>query len=158
MGSPSSGTAEFERGSFNHMKVILGPLSIAGLEENVGPDLPAAIDAALVHYVGKLDSGKRLPRFPEFTPVQGIRGVGGESRADTAAGRVEVEVEVEEGVMASLAAEADRQGVGLTDLAAHAVLVYLAEVDLIGDPDAGVPARGQAFVVRAGDSGDSPLH
>jgi hypothetical protein len=124
------------------MKVVLGPLAKAGLEDNVGPDLPAAINAALVYYVGKLDSGKRPPRFPEFASMQGNRQGGEEMSPNAEQDRTAVEVEVDEQVVATLAAEAESQGVGVDDLAAHAVLVYLAELDLIGDPDGGIPARG----------------
>lgn len=138
------------------MKVILGPLAKSGLEENVGPDLPAAIDAALVYYVGKLDTRKPPPRFPKFAPVQGERDGAATATAGADADRVEVEVEAEEQVAASLSAEAERQGVEVGDLAGHAVLVYLAELDLVGDPEGGIPPRGPAFVVGAGDGDGSP--
>jgi hypothetical protein len=140
------------------MKVVLGPLAKAGLEGNVGPDLPAAINAALVYYVGKLDGGKRPPRFPEFASMQGNREGGAGMSPNADSDRTEVEVEVDDQVAATLAGEAERQGVGVADLAAHAVLIYLAELDLIGDPEGGVPARGPAFVVRAGNGEDSPAH
>ena len=138
------------------MKVVLGPLAKAGLEDSVGPDIPAAISAALVYYVGKLESGKRPPRFPDFASVQGNRGGGAESSPNDDLDRLEVEVEVDSQVAATLAAEAESQGVGVEELAAHAVLVYLAELDLVGDPEGGSPARGPSFVVRARDSDELP--
>jgi hypothetical protein len=140
------------------MKVVLGPLAKSGLEGSVGPDLPAAINAALVYYVANLDSGKRPPRFPDFASVQGNREEGGESSPNDDLDRSEFEVEVDEQVAATLAAEAENQGVGVSDLAGHAVLVYLAELDLIGDPDGRIPTRGPVFVIPAGNGDDSPSH
>ncbi|HVW48623.1 MAG TPA: hypothetical protein VHA76_16315 [Solirubrobacterales bacterium] len=107
----------------------------------MGSNLPAAINAALVYYVGKLNSGRPPARIPDFLRVQGKRE--GEEGAAPPGGeapipRPEVEVPVDERIEAALAADAGRQGVGLPELAGHAVLVYLAELDLIGDPD---PAR-----------------
>ena len=55
--------------------------------------------------------------------------------------RPEVEVEVDERIEAALFTDAERQGVSPTELAGHAVLVYLAELDLIGDPDPVGPRR-----------------
>lgn len=57
-----------------------------------------------------------------------------------------VEVPVDERIEAALAADAERQGVSLSELAGHAVLVYLAELDLIGDPDQGQPRRARSIV------------
>lgn len=156
MGIARLGYATVERESSIQMKVVLGPLAKSGLEDNVGPDLPAAIDAALVFYVGKLKSGKQPPRFPEFAPVQGDLGDGDVPLGGADADRVEFEVELDEQVVTTLAEEAGRQGVPVEDLAGHAVLVYLAQLDLVGDPEGGIPPRGPAFVVRAGDGEDSP--
>jgi len=138
------------------MKVVLGPLAKAGLEGSVGPDLPAAVDAALVYYVGKLESGKRPPRFPDFASVQDNRGEGVGVSPNADSDRTEVEVEVDDQIAVTLAAEAESQGVGVEELAGHAVLVYLAELDLVGDPEAGIPASGPVFIVRAADIDESP--
>ncbi len=131
------------------MKVLLGPLAKSGLETRVGPNLPAAVNAALVYYVGKLNSGWPPARIPDFLKVQAKQGDDeGPSTADMEASppRPVVEVPVDERIEAALAADAERQGVSLSELAGHAVLVYLAELDLIGDPDQGHPRRARSFV------------
>jgi hypothetical protein len=120
------------------MKVVVGPLAQSGLETRVGPNLPAAVNTALVYYVGKMNSGRRPARFPKFLAMQG-EGTdgpqGGTHDADSSDLRPEVEVEVDERIEAALYSDAERQGVSPTDLAGHAVLVYLAELDLVGDPE-----------------------
>ena len=60
--------------------------------------------------------------------------------------RPEVEVEVDERIEAALDPDAERQGVSPAELAGHAVLVYLAELDLIGDPEQGRPRRPASLV------------
>ena len=112
------------------MKVVVGPLAQSGLETRVGPNLPAAINTALVYYVGKLSSGRGPARYPKFLTKEMTSGQGGNPEA-------EVEVKVDEKIEAALEREARAQGTTLEDLASHAVLVYLAELDLIGEP---VPA------------------
>ena len=131
------------------MKVLLGPLAKSGLETRVGSNLPAAINAALVYYVGKLNSGRPPARIPDFLKVQGDpEDEEGSTTADMAAGppRPVVEVPVDERIEAALASDAERQGVSLSELAGHAVLVYLAELDLIGDPDQNRPRRARSTV------------
>ncbi|HEY0277462.1 MAG TPA: hypothetical protein VGC32_04255 [Solirubrobacterales bacterium] len=111
--------------------------------------MPAAVNAALVYYVGKLNSGWPPARIPDFLKVQAKQGDDeGPSTADMEASppRPVVEVPVDERIEAALAADAERQGVSLSELAGHAVLVYLAELDLIGDPDQGHPRRARSFV------------
>ncbi len=131
------------------MKVLLGPLASSGLETRVGSNLPAAVNAALVYYVGKLNSGRPPARIPDFLKVQANPG---DEDVPTAAGmappqpRPVVEVAVDERIEAALSADAERQGVSLAELAGHAVLVYLAELDLIGDPEQGRPRRARSFV------------
>jgi hypothetical protein len=130
------------------MKVALGPLAKSGLETRVGPDLPAALNAAFVYYVGKLSSGRGPANFPKFLATQGDPGSESESQADAVAAaipRPEVEVEVDERIEAALFTDAARQGVSPSELAGHAVLVYLAELDLIGDPELALLRPVHAF-------------
>src|ERR1700743_1014685 len=69
------------------MKVLLGPLAKSGLETRVGSNLPAAINAALVYYVGKLNSGRPPAPIPDFLKVQGDpEDEEGSTTADMAAG------------------------------------------------------------------------
>jgi hypothetical protein len=130
------------------MKVLLGPLARSGLETRVGSNLPAAVNAALVYYVGKLNSGRPPARIPDFLKVQGNSPGDGEATGGdgvTSNARPEVEVPVDERIEAALASDAERQGVSLSELAGHAVLVYLAELDLIGDPDPGQPRHARSY-------------
>jgi hypothetical protein len=130
------------------MKVVLGPLAQSGLETRVGSNLPAAVNTALVYYVGKLNSGRRPPRFPKFLVTQGFgddaRGTEAGSSASPEA-RPELEVPVDERIEAALFTDAESQGVKPADLAGHAVLVYLAELDLVGDPELPQPRRVRGF-------------
>jgi hypothetical protein len=107
------------------MKVELGELARTGLETRVGADVPAAVNAALTYYVGKLGSGRRPVDFPNFllTPQGALHG----NPQD------EVEVEVDERIEAVIHREASRQGTTPASLARHAVLVYLAALDMIGE-------------------------
>ena len=115
------------------MKVEVGSFARQGLETRVGPDLPAAINAALVYYVGKLRSGRVPEPYPRFLGDGAEAGAGGEGfvirRADDL-----LEVPVDERIEAALDTEARRQQVSVAALAGHAVMVFLAELDLIGDP------------------------
>lgn len=111
------------------MKVELGELARTGLESRVGPDVPAAVNAALTYYVGKLGSGRRPVDFPNFLATS--QGAPHRNPQD------EVEVEVDERIEAVIYREASRQGATPAALARHAVLVYLAALDMIGDPQGG---------------------
>jgi hypothetical protein len=130
------------------MRIALGNLAKTGLETRVGPDLPAAVNTALVYYVGKLSSGRGPAKFPKFLLSKGNEGSSnGAAGEDFVASepRPEIEVEVDERIEAALFTDAERQGVDPTDLAGHAVLVYLAELDLVGDPDPAAPGRIHAL-------------
>ena len=56
------------------MRVALGNLAKTGLETRVGPDIPAAVNTALVYYVGKLSSGRGPAKFPKFLLSKGDAG------------------------------------------------------------------------------------
>jgi hypothetical protein len=130
------------------MRVALGNLAKTGLETRVGPDIPAAVNTALVYYVGKLSSGRGPAKFPKFLLSKGDAGRAEgspEEGAPAGEARPEIEVDVDERIEAAIFTDAERQGVSPTDLAGHAVLVYLAELDLIGDPDPTGPGRIHAL-------------
>jgi hypothetical protein len=130
------------------MRVALGNLAKSGLESRVGPDVPAAVNTALVYYVGKLSSGRGPAKFPKFLLSKGDAGSGEGAAVEGAPApepRPEIEVEVDERIEAAIFTDAERQGVSPTELAGHAVLVYLAELDLIGDPDPTGPGRIHAI-------------
>jgi hypothetical protein len=145
-----------DRGVFKVMKVVIGPLAQSGLESRVGPNLPAAINTALVYYVGKLNSGRRPASFPKFLSMQGEASeasADGPRESTSPNLRPVVEVEVDERIEAAIYTDAERQGVSPIDLAGHAVLVYLAELDLVGDPQ---PADDRAAAAFAGPLSGGP--
>lgn len=100
------------------MQVAVGPFTRQGIEESLGPDLPAGMEIALLFYVGRLRSGRGAPRYPSFLQ---------NARFERPVEEIELNVgaEVEE----LLAIEAERQHTTVDRLAAHAVFLYLAELD-----------------------------
>jgi hypothetical protein len=107
------------------VKIVLGPVARGGIESHLGSDLPAGIRAALFHYVGKLRNGRGPVEYPSFLLGKGF----GEPA-------LEVEVELNTEVEAAIVGEARRQNLTVTELASHAILAYLAELDAITDPQA----------------------
>jgi transglutaminase-like putative cysteine protease len=101
------------------VSVELGKLSCRGLEGYFGADIPAGVRKALLHYVYKLKAGRRpiaAPRFLKTSPAP-------QSKFDLTLDR-ETEAVLEQ--------EALRQRTTVSRLAAHAVLVYLAELEFLG--------------------------
>jgi hypothetical protein len=121
--------------STNVVSVELGKLACHGLEGHFGGDIPAGVRKALLHYAYKLKVGRRpvaAPRFLHSEPV--VHGT--------------FELTLDRETESLLAQEAERQRTTTSRLAAHAVLVYLAELDFLG-----VVPRGAA----ATTDGDSDL-
>ncbi len=105
------------------MKVTLGRFARSGIESELGPDIAAAAQAALFHYKSKLESGRppvAPPRFLAYPAAQGDEDV--------------LELNVDPEIEAVLEREAARHGTDLDALAAHSVLVYLAELDFLRSP------------------------
>jgi hypothetical protein len=100
------------------VNVQLGELACRGLEGHFGPDLAIGARKALVHYAYKLRVGR-----PPLSPPGFVE--------EPAAAR-EVAVDLDAESAALLEREALRQRVDLGRLAAHAVLVYLAELEFLG--------------------------
>ena len=116
------------------MKVELGRFARAGIESHYGNDLGAGVRAALVHYTRRLRSGRRPVAVPRF---------GGDPwPADS---DVVLEFEVDPAITAALEHEVHRHGVSVGQLTAHAVLIYLADLD-------------QAGIQNHGASGAPALH
>jgi hypothetical protein len=105
------------------LKVFLGTFVHSGIEANIGPDVPAGIQTALSEYVRRVESGVRpigLPRFPREAP--------GASSA------VCFDLPVDEHTLAVLEREAARQRASVSEIAAHSVLLYLADLDRLTPP------------------------
>jgi len=108
------------------VNVQLGELACSGLEGHFGPDVAAGTRRALVHYAYKLKAGRRPPAVPQFLP-------------DPPSPQAAFELTLDKDSEEALAREALRQQVSLTRLAAHAVLVYLAELEFLGMGPRGTP-------------------
>lgn len=106
------------------MQVAVGPFTRQGIEERLGPDLPAGVEIALLYYVGKLRSGRGAPTFPSFL-----------QNAAFEAPVAEVDLNVGPDVEEMLSREAKRQRTTVDRLAAHSVYLYLAELDRLEDED-----------------------
>jgi hypothetical protein len=104
------------------MQVAVGPFTRQGIEERLGPDLPAGVEIALLYYVGKLRSGRGALAFPSFLQNAGFE-----------APVAEVELNVGPEVEEVLSVEAERQHTTVDRLAAHSVYLYLAELDRLED-------------------------
>jgi hypothetical protein len=101
------------------VNIELGKLACNGLEGHFGTDLEGGARKALLHYAYKLRSGRRPTAAPRFLkPTSEV-----EAKFDLTFDR-----ETE----AVLGQEASRLRISTTNLATHAVLVYLAELDFLG--------------------------
>jgi hypothetical protein len=103
------------------MKIVLGTLARSGIEAFLGGDIAAGVQAALGHYAGsgardELAPGRRaLPCPPEHPPSR----VGAELELTL---DPEVEAALERGARES-------GGMSTSQVVAHAVLAYLADLD-----------------------------
>lgn len=99
------------------MKVRLGSFARSAIETRLGSDLSTGVEAAFLHYARRVRSGQRPVSYPGFLE-EASGGLGDEFE-------VGVDPEVEE----VLTVEMRRQGLSLDQVAAHAVFVYLADLD-----------------------------
>jgi hypothetical protein len=111
------------------MKIALGKFACSGIETHLGDDIPAGTRTALFHYARKLKAGRRPvapPRFlDEIAPQEPA---------------IAFDLVVDPETEAMLEREALRQRTTIGLLAAHTVLVYLAELEFLGvAPRAGTP-------------------
>jgi hypothetical protein len=106
-----------------HVKIPLGTFACSGIETHLDTDVAAGVRAALSDFTQRLESGcppVDLPRTP-LEPVS----------AEPARA---VDLSVDEHTWQLLQHEARRQGTTISQLAAHSVLVYLAELDRLTPP------------------------
>jgi hypothetical protein len=83
--------------------------------------MDAGLQAALFHYAAKLRSGREPVEYPSFLQSE-----------DFSDSETTIEIEVDDDVEKAIEAEAERQGLTAAELAGHAVLVYLAELEAVG--------------------------
>jgi len=114
------------------MRVTLGSFAQSGIEFQLGTDLTEAVETAIHHYTGKLRSGRRPvpPPPPQFfsSGVSTDFGTG----TSTPAG-VDLELTLDSETEAMLRREAMRYGTDVEAIAAHSVMVYLAELDFLSN-------------------------
>ena len=105
------------------VKVPLGTFACNGIETNLDADIVACVRAALSDFTQRLESGHRpvdIPRAPA-EPV-------------SVEPAMAVDLPLDERTWQLLRGEARRQGTTICRLAAHAVMVYLAELDRLTSP------------------------
>lgn len=101
------------------MRIALDTFARSGIEARLGGDVAAGVQAALRHYIRRLGSEWESLEFPRFRREQPLSRSG--------AG---IELAVEPEIEAALEQEArEAQGVSVEQLAAHAVMIYLADLD-----------------------------
>jgi hypothetical protein len=98
------------------MKISLGTLASTGIEAHLGSDLAIGVREALADYTRRLGS--------DAPPIEMPRVVN-----ETAPAAKVLDLPVSEETRRLLEREASRQGATVSQLAAHSVLVYLAEID-----------------------------
>jgi hypothetical protein len=103
------------------MRVALGKLACSGIETHLGDDIPAGTRKALFHYARKLKAGRRPVAPPRF-----LDDLAPQESA------VAFDLTVDPETEAVLEQEALRQRTTIGRLAAHTVLVYLAELEFLG--------------------------
>lgn len=99
------------------MKISLGTFACMGVEDLLGSDLVLAVREALANYTRQLGSDSPPPEIPRFA-ADGL-----------AEPEKFLDLPVDEETWEALELEAVRQGTTPSELAAHSVLVYLAEID-----------------------------
>jgi hypothetical protein len=102
------------------MKINIGTFARSGIEARLGPDIPNGVRAALRHYAQRVEAGRAPVRYPRFR-------LGEPSWAPGSGLELAVEPEVR-----SVLREESRGQPGnpsVEQLAAHAVFVYLADLD-----------------------------
>jgi hypothetical protein len=100
------------------MKISLGTFACNGIEAHLGSDLAVGVREALSDYTDRLDS--------EAPPIEMPR-LAHEAGPPRPAKVLDLPVSPE--TLEALEREASRQGISVSQLVAHSVLVYLAEID-----------------------------
>jgi hypothetical protein len=100
------------------MKISLGTFACMGVEAHLGSDLSVGVRAALAEYTRRLGSDSPPLAIPclarEAAPAQPAKVL---------------DLPVSEETLEALETEAARQSASVSELVAHSVLVFLAEID-----------------------------
>jgi hypothetical protein len=103
------------------MRLVLGKFARSGIEALPGRDLPTGVLAALRHYARGEGSDSQAPALPQLCGGHRLGRIG-----------VDLDLSVDAETQEALERKAREAGeLPVEQLAAHAVLAYLAEMDLI---------------------------
>ena len=105
------------------MKIPLGTFACNGIKAYLDADIAVGVRAALSDFTQRLESGRAAVDLPR-TPLEAV--------SDEPA--MAVDLSLDERTWQLLQREARRQGATVAQLAAHSVLVYLAELDRLTPP------------------------
>src|ERR1044071_9441015 len=103
------------------MRVALGKFASSGIETHLGPDIAAGVRTAMFHYVAKLRTGRQATPLPRFLANVSPQEPG-----------IAIDLSIDPETEALLRREALRQRTTASQLVAHAVLIYLAELEFLG--------------------------
>jgi hypothetical protein len=106
-----------------NVKVPLGTFACNGIEAYLDADIAAGVRAALSDFTQRLESG-RAPLDLPGAPLEPV----------SAEPAMAVDLSLDERTWQLLQHEARRQSTTVAQLAAHSVLVYLAELDRLSPP------------------------
>lgn len=101
------------------VKILLGQFARDSIEERYGPHLNRGIQSALRHYARRVRSARRPPEVPTFM----------RDAALDPATAIELDVPVPYEVQSALEREARLQSLPVERVVAHAIFVYLSDVD-----------------------------
>jgi hypothetical protein len=111
------------------VKIPLGTFACNGIETYLDADIATGVRAALSDFTQRLESG----RVPVDLPRAPLEAVSDEPA-------MAVDLSLDERTWQLLQREARRQGITASQLAAHSVLVYLAELDRLTPPNSSATA------------------
>ncbi|HEY5053712.1 MAG TPA: hypothetical protein VII45_09920, partial [Solirubrobacterales bacterium] len=101
-----------------NVKFALGKFACLCIDSRHGDDLEAGMELALRHYWSRLRSRQAPVGFPDFRRDLEAEGPG-----------VDLELSVDDEIQAMLGGEARKHGVSVDRMAAHAVFVYLVDLE-----------------------------
>jgi hypothetical protein len=115
------------------MRVTLGTFTRLSIEAQLGADLAETVETAVHHYAGKVKSGRPPIRPPQFlsTDTSPDFGTGTGTSTSTDRELKELDLTLDCETEAVLRREAIRYGTDVDAIAAHSVMVYLAELDFL---------------------------
>lgn len=115
----SSGVKMVGSDGSDSVKIVLEPFARGSIEDRFGPDLCRGSEAALRHYARRVRSRRRPPEVPLFMCEVDV------DRSEA----IELELSLPYEVQSALTREARLQGVRLDRIVAHAIFVYLSDVE-----------------------------